>query len=202
MDIHLLLSQASERLRAYWHSDEIEPGRVGWRAEPTSCPVAEWLDYEQYQTLAEDQSILPSVMAEEIALCNQRIATPPLLVYFIDLVDAATLAADTWTAGTNRVGRQEALAALAEAERLAAQRLLPAPRCAYPDCQARADTPQLHGFLTEQVAQPTRKDCWLFAGGLCKQHISHLIVPPATWWPVAIWDELHSHAAENELVGV
>lgn len=204
MDIQTLLAQAPERLRAYW-AGEADPGRVGWRAEPTFCPVAEWLDYEQDRAGVQIAH-LPTVRSGEIIFCGKRIATPPVLMCFIDLVDAATMAADAWLAGTDRIEREEALAALAEAERRTAQRRLLAPCCAFPECGKRVVTPQLHGFLRAEPNEPiVRSACWPFAGGLCEQHIAHLIVPPADWWPKEFKEiarELQARYAEKELVEV
>lgn len=200
MNIQILLSQAPERLRAYWQRQDTDPERVGWRAEPSWCPIAEWLDFEQSQT--DEQIHSPSVWAEEIIFHGESpIATPPVLAYFIDFIDSAALAPDAWFAGTDRVGRAEALVALAKAEWHAAQLLLPAPGCVYPDCRKPVATPQIHGFLCQEPNGPiVRQACWPFAGGLCHQHLPHLIVPPANWWPTRENRSSMSESREGVLV--
>src|SRR5690348_5722478 len=106
MDIHTLLSQAPERLRAYWRSDDIDQGRVGWRTEPTLCPIAEWLDYEQ--ACSDCRALyFPLVQPEEIVFNDRLIATPPVLAYFIDLIDSARMV-DRWLAATGRITIEEA----------------------------------------------------------------------------------------------
>jgi hypothetical protein len=194
MTIEQLLAEASWRLRAYLGSDQVDPGRVGWRFAPVLCPVAEWLDFEQLQT-QDGRTHLPSVGPDDLVYDCKVVATPPLLACFIDLIDAAALAPDAWLAASARVSQAEALAALAEAERCCSRWLLPeraqSVSCAYSwpghgRCQAAGVTPEIHGFLMcdpNPHSRPGRLDCWTFTGRLCTQHLGHLVMPPASWWP-------------------
>lgn len=195
MNIHQLLAEASWRMRAYFGSDNVDSGRVGWRGLPQFCPVAEWLDFEQLQ-VREWRMHLPSVDGDDLVYDGERLATPPLLARFIDLIDTATLASsDTWLRLDDRVSREEALAALAEAERLCSRWLLPeraqSLQCAYSwpghtRCRESGVTPEIHGFLMcdpNPHRRPGRLDCWAFTGRLCGRHLAHLVIPPASWWP-------------------
>jgi hypothetical protein len=194
MTIEQLLAEASWRLRAYFGSDQVDPDRVGWRFAPVLCPVAEWLDFEQLR--AHDERMhLPSVGPDDIVYDGEVIMTPLLLTTFVDLIDAATCAPNAWLAASARVSQQEALAALAEAERCCTSWLLPARaqslQCAYSwpghgRCQASGITPEIHGFLMcdpNPHSRPGRLDCWTFTGRLCARHLAHLVMPPASWWP-------------------
>jgi hypothetical protein len=174
------------RLRAWLSLPSIDGDLVGWRNDEILHPVAEWLDYEQ--RLARDWSVhLPAVWSDEIALSGCFLAAPPVLCHFIDLIDNAVCAPDTWAARSGRVTRDEALAALAEAERRATQLLLIAPvfRCAYPECEEPVGSQVLHGFFcaTPSLDQkPTWGECWPFTGEPCDKHTEHVVVPPPSWW--------------------
>ena len=140
---------------------------------------------------------LPSVDADDLIYDGERLATPPLLTHFIDLIDLATLAfLDTWLRLDERVSREEALAALAEAERrcactLLSERVARRFPCAYNapwggHCQAASCTPEIYGFLTTNpnpYKSPDYLECWPFFGRLCARHLGRLVIPPASWWP-------------------
>lgn len=92
---------------------------------------------------------------------------------------------------------EEAILALIQAEHQAAQHQLPMwaasrhTQCAHTNptghrCQAQAITPPVYGWLCRNPNARViyRRACWPFIGALCQQHVSHLIVPPASWWPV------------------
>lgn len=194
LGIKKFLEQYDWRLRAYLGAPSTEKTRVGWRHDPCFCPVAEWINFEELR--AED--FLPGehikVDAEWIIWRNLRLATPPVLARFIDLIDAAELAECYWKSGSARVERAEALAALLLAERQVAQRLLPQRaesnrRCAYVDqagqrCTNEAATPWMHSFMTWWPigTPPPRQACREFAGAMCDAHWSHVVIPPDAWW--------------------
>src|SRR5579885_2363613 len=196
MNIEHLLREASWRVRAFLGAPQTDPARVGWRQDSTCCPLAEWLAYEYLQATGRFPPMIISVDAESIIVGQQMLATPPMLSTFIDLVDSASLAPDTWMARDARVTAREAEAALVEAERRSACRLLPeqtasVPRCAYVErgrrCEMPASTPVVHGFFQYNCYSPgeqlCRQNCIPFIGGVCAKHWLQVVVPPASWWP-------------------
>lgn len=210
MDIEIehVLQGASWRIRAWLASPLIDAGRVGWRAEPDLCPVAEWLFFELLnQTMPQD---LVNVDAEWLIWRGRFLVTPPVLAIFVDLIDQAHCARDAWHTKEDRVSQQEALAALLRAEHLAAQRLLPErvsgnERCAYVDqagqrCPALPTTPLIHGFHSFQATGLVlREECREFVGGLCEQHWPHIVVPREDWWDAPVTAGEHIEARREEI---
>jgi hypothetical protein len=186
-----VLGQSAWRLRAYLGSQEVSGERVGWRGDPAICPLAEWLEAEAFRAGAE--RVLVGVVGDEASIFIDEaqawlLPVPRVLQIFQDLIDGAVCYGHVqlaWT--TSRVTRQEALAALALAERradqLANQMAITAPRCAAPGCHERVITPQVEGFLhAGPRSSPGREECYQFAGGLCRSHIANIIAAPDTWW--------------------
>lgn len=194
MKLQQLLEQASWRLRGYLGAPSTDERLVGWRRDGCACPVAEWLLFE-----AEERGGLPEVSVysvdhEYIAWGSEIASTPLALVSFIDIIDRQHRM--FWQDNASRVSREEASAALLEAERWMAQRLLPAraeslPRCEYAGkdghrCGQVAITPVIYGFLDQSaqpLAKPQRASCRLFLGRLCEEHWRRAVIPPSTWWP-------------------
>lgn len=181
------LAESAWRLRAYLGSEDVADHRVGWRGDPSMCPIAEWLEAEAFRTGATKVAI--GVVGDEAGVVIDEtdawlLPVPPVLQVFQDIIDGAVyieLSQQEWP--TSRVSRRETLMALTEAERRVDRLLLPAPRCAAPGCEARVITPQVEGFIySGPSASPARAACYQFAGGLCRSHIANIIVPPDTWW--------------------
>ena len=192
MNIEQIIAGASWRIRAFLGAPENDPERVGWRHDASCCPLAEWLNFEYIRAGSFPPAV--SVDADEIIVGETILASSPLLRSFVDLIDGAVLAPDAWKAQDERVSRQEAEAALVEAEKRATRLLLPkqaasVPRCAYVEngwrCEMPASTPVVHGFfqLREPHEHICRQCCIPFIGGVCGKHWLQVVVPPASWWP-------------------
>jgi len=192
MNIEHLLATAPEHIRAWLAHPSLDRDRVGWRYDVASCPVAAWLDFER-------AGGGPVVDAETIKVGRQQIATPPLLSLFIDLIDGGYASTNLHIklVGNDlvsvsvpaQVTADEALAALAEAERRAAQHQLPARAeslwCCIDGCDRRAWSPPLHGFLAPNEEGPYwREECMEFAGPVCAWHWEFVVAPPPGWWSV------------------
>jgi hypothetical protein len=211
MNIEQLIQEASWRIRTWLASPGINHERVGWRHDDACCPLSEWIAFEIEQATGSFPSETISVDAEEVVVGQRIVPLPPVLSLFVDLIDGAVLAPDPWLAQDARVSRQEAEAALAEAERRTYLLLLPkhaasVPRCAYIDAQGRrcerpAATPTVHGFFQHSRWSPheqeqlCRQNCTPFFGGVCGQHWLQVVVPPASWWPREVGVETEREAA-------
>lgn len=195
MNIEQLITEASWRIRAFLGAPESDSARVGWRGESSLCPLAEWLNFEYLRSGSFPPPV--SIDAEEIIVGETTLMNPSELRIFVDLIDGAILAPDAWLAEDARVTREEAEAALAEAERRAVRLLLPkqaasVPRCAYSDedgrrCGMPASTPVVHGFFQRSLGHEhehlCRGNCAPFIGGVCSKHWLQVVIPPASWWP-------------------
>lgn len=197
MNIHTALTQADWRMRAYFGAPTTDPQRIGWRRDSCNCPIGEWLFFED----PPGGELFPYIGRDWIIWGNTRVVMPPTLQRFIDLLDREP--PSIFRGEASCVSRDEAEAALLEAEHQAAMRLLPEyaeslARCDFRDerctCLNQAASPQLYGFLDMNAAphssKPQRASCRLFFGRLCAAHLPRLIVAPDWWWPQEFSAEL------------